>query len=120
MRINVKEARRVPLAVASSRHLPRPRSRPRGSMRRYLPTVLLALAAALPATAPARAQDTVPRLTAEAARGAVRVYNDPHTLHLTGGSRVAQGTAIRGNVAALDGDLAIAGRVDGSVVVING
>ena len=94
-------------------------------MRRYAFPVLLALAAALPAAPPAAAQDTVPpaarqRLPASAARRIVAFFNDPGTVHLSGGSRVARGTAIRGNVAALDGDLTIAGRVEGSVVVING
>lgn len=88
-------------------------------MRRYVFPVLLTLAAALPAAA----QDTLPRsqrLTADAARRVVAFFNDPGTVHLSGDARVAQGTAIRGNVAALDGDLSIAGRVEGSVVVING
>ena len=93
-------------------------------MRRYAFPVLLALAAALSAPVPAAAQDTIPRagrrLAADEARRIVAFFNDPGTVHLSGDSRVAPGTAIRGNVAALDGDLAIAGRVEGSVVVING
>ncbi|HET7460001.1 MAG TPA: hypothetical protein VFJ82_02090 [Longimicrobium sp.] len=88
-------------------------------MRRFSHTVLLALAVTLLAAPAARAQDTNP-LTPDAARRVVAFFNDPRTVHLAGGSRIAQGTAIRGNVAALDGDLAIAGRIDGSVVVING
>ncbi|HEU4559872.1 MAG TPA: hypothetical protein VFS20_18635, partial [Longimicrobium sp.] len=82
-------------------------------MRRFIP-LLLALATALSAV-PAHAQDTIPpalrRLPAEQARRVVAFFNDPGTVHLSGDSRVAQGTAIRGNVAALDGELTIAGRV---------
>ncbi|HET7232465.1 MAG TPA: polymer-forming cytoskeletal protein [Longimicrobium sp.] len=90
-------------------------------MRRLITPVLLALAVALPAAAPARAQDTVPRrMTADAARRVVEVYNDPHALHLGAGARIPAGTTFRGNVASLDGDVSIAGRVDGDVVVING
>lgn len=88
-------------------------------MRSFSHAVLLAFATALFAGS-ARAQDTAPPLTASAARRIVAFFNDPRTVHLSGGSRVAQGTAIRGNVAALDGDLAVAGRIDGDVVVING
>jgi len=91
---------------------------------RHLAPALLALAAALPAAAPARAQDTVPPaaapLTPDAARRAVDRFNDPATLHLAPGSRIARGAAIRGTVAVLDADLEIGGRVEGDVVVING
>jgi hypothetical protein len=93
-------------------------------MRSSAVPILLALATALSAAVPAAAQDTVPpagrRLPAEQARRVVAFFNDPGTVHLSGDSRVARGTSIRGNVAVLDGELAIAGRVEGDVVVING
>lgn len=87
-------------------------------MRRISHTALLALAVALTAV-PARAQDTAP-LTPEAARRAVAFFNDPRTVHLASGFRIAEGASIRGNVAVLEADLEIGGRVEGDVVVING
>jgi hypothetical protein len=84
---------------------------------RRLALVLLALAASFTRAA---AQDAPRALTADAARRVVGFYDDPSTLRLNGAARIPAASTIRGNVAALDGDLTIAGRIEGDVVVING
>ncbi len=87
----------------------------------------LALAAALLAAIPARAQqDTVPqeiaeaRLPAEIAERVTNFFNDPRTLHFNGRTRIPADGTVSGPVAVLDGPFAVAGRIDGDVVVING
>lgn len=80
----------------------------------------LALVLALAPAARARAQDGARTLTPDAARAAIAAYDDARTLRFAGDARIPAGTAITGNVGALDGTLAIAGRVDGNVVVIDG
>lgn len=85
-------------------------------MRRHLASALLALSIAVPA----RAQDTPRPLTPGDARRVVAFFNDPRTIRLSAGSGVVEGAAIRGNVAVLDADLEIGGRVEGDVLVING
>jgi hypothetical protein len=50
----------------------------------------------------------------------VELYNRPTTLHFTGRTRIPAGQVIRGDVAVLAGSLVVAGRVEGSVAVING
>ncbi|HEX8244172.1 MAG TPA: hypothetical protein VF541_11765 [Longimicrobium sp.] len=85
-------------------------------MRRHAFAVLLLLTAA-PALA---AQEVREHLTPDAARRVTALYNDPATLHLGAEARISAQGAITGNVAVLDGDLVVAGRVEGDVVVING
>jgi cytoskeletal protein CcmA (bactofilin family) len=88
----------------------------------------LGLAAALLGAAiPARAQqDTVPqeiadsRLPAEVAERIATFYNDPRTLHFNGRTRIPADGVVTGDVAVLEGPLAVAGRIVGNVVVING
>jgi hypothetical protein len=87
----------------------------------------LGLAAALLAAIPARAQqDTVPqeiaeaRLPADVAERVTTFFNDPRTLHFNGRTRIPADGTVSGPVAVLDGPFAVAGRIDGDVVVING
>lgn len=87
----------------------------------------LGLAIALLSAIPALAQqDTVPqaisfvRVPAEVAERVAAFYNHPATLHFDGRTRIPADGVVSGNVAVLDGPLAVAGRIDGDVVVING
>lgn len=93
---------------------------------RSIPALGLAVAllsAALPALAQ---QDTVPqaiafsRVPAEVGERVAAFYNDPATLHFTGRTRIPADGTVSGKVAVLDGTLAVAGRIAGDVVVING
>jgi hypothetical protein len=93
-------------------------------------TCLVALAAALlvlpaprlTAQEPAPVTEPAPAfgLPPEVSYRVVEFYNRPGTLHFTGRTRVPEGRVIRGDLAVLAGSLTIAGRVEGSVVVING
>lgn len=89
-------------------------------MRRHALAVLLAIIAAPALASRAAAQDVREHLPPDAARRATEFFNDPRTLHLGGDARVPAQSTITGNVVVLDGDLVVAGRVDGDVVVING
>ena len=62
-------------------------------------------------------QPTLPRLVAEEA---VRLYNAPTTTRLVGRSRLPRGNEWRGDVAVRNGGVAIAGRVQGTLLVVNG
>lgn len=66
------------------------------------------------ATVEARA---LPRLIAEEV---VRIYNDPATTRLVGRTRLPHGNEWRGNVAVRSGPVFVGGRVQGTLVVING
>lgn len=79
--------------------------------------IALGLLLCLPAAA--AAQERGP-LTAETAERLVAFYNRPSTTRLGGPARIAAGTEVRGDVAALGGPLVVAGTVAGDVVVING
>ena len=50
----------------------------------------------------------------------IRFYNDPATTRLVGRTRLPRGNEWRGNVAVRNGPVLVAGRVQGSLVVING
>jgi hypothetical protein len=50
----------------------------------------------------------------------IRFYNDPTTTRLVGRTRLPRGNAWRGNVAVRSGPVLVGGRVEGSLVVING
>src|SRR5207247_1640575 len=68
--------------------------------------------------APAR-----PRAAAERGgmtRTAVRRYNAPTTTRLVGRARLPHGNEWRGDVAVRNGTVVVAGRVDGTLLVING
>jgi hypothetical protein len=81
--------------------------------------VLLAL---LVAAGPAAAQEVqvIPALPDTVAERVLGIYNREGTIRLTGESQVAVGTSMSGDVGVLNGPLRIAGRIQGSVVVING
>jgi hypothetical protein len=86
------------------------------------------------ATAPADAQDTViviypdssgatleqRELPVIVAEEVVRFFNSPTTTRLIGRSRLPAGNEWRGNVAVRTGPVAVAGRIQGSLVVVNG
>ena len=59
----------------------------------------------------------LPRIVAEEV---IRFYNDPATTRLVGRTRLPHGNEWRGNVAARSGPVFLAGRVHGTLVVING
>lgn len=59
-------------------------------------------------------------LPREVAQRIVDFFNHPGTLHFEGEASIPAERAIVGNVAVIGGPLLLAGRVEGSVVVING
>jgi hypothetical protein len=59
----------------------------------------------------------LPRLVSEEV---VRLYNDAATTRLVGRTRLPHGNEWRGNVAVRNGPVYVAGRVQGTLVVING
>lgn len=85
---------------------------------------------------PLRAQDTtitihptahgmvqrlsVHQLPADVAAAVIRLYNADSTVRLTGDVRIPAGIAVDGDVAVLGGMAVVAGRIGGSLVVVNG
>ncbi|HZH81409.1 MAG TPA: polymer-forming cytoskeletal protein, partial [Gemmatimonadales bacterium] len=61
-----------------------------------------------------------PELPHEVAEEAVRRYNAPTTTRLVGRSRLPAGNEWRGDVAVRNGAIVMAGRIDGTLLVING
>src|SRR5207247_9385993 len=59
----------------------------------------------------------LPRLVADEA---IRLYNAPSTTRLVGRSRLPRGNEWRGDVAGRNGAVGVGGRVQGTVLVING
>ena len=59
----------------------------------------------------------LPRVVAEEV---IRFYNDPATTRLVGRTRLPHGNEWRGNVAVRSGPVFVGGRVQGTLVVING
>lgn len=86
-------------------------------MRIHALTALAALALAAPAAARAQEPGALPRDLAERI---TEVLNDPATERHEGVTAVEAGRTVPADLAVLEGDLALAGRVDGSVVVVNG
>jgi hypothetical protein len=86
-------------------------------MRTIALTAALALALAAPTAV--RAQDPG-ALPADLAQRVTHVLNDPATRRYEGNAEIESGDVIEGDVAVLDGDLALGGRVRGDVVVVNG
>lgn len=86
-------------------------------MRIHALTALTALALAAPAAARAQEPGALPRDLAERI---TEVLNDPATQRHEGVTAVEAGRTVASDLAVLEGDLALAGRVDGSVVVVNG
>lgn len=64
-----------------------------------------------------RAAETLPD---EVANAAVDFFNDPRRERFFGPARIDSGSVFEGDVAVLEGPLTIAGRVEGSLVVVNG
>jgi hypothetical protein len=56
----------------------------------------------------------------EVADAVIDFLNDPRRVQLTGPTRVEADSTIRSDIAVLEGPLVIAGRVEGSVLVVNG
>jgi hypothetical protein len=86
-------------------------------MRSFALTALAALALAAPVAA--RAQDPG-ALPADLAQRVTEILNNAETRRYEGNAEIESGDVIEGDVAVLDGDLALGGRVDGDVVVVNG
>ena len=89
-------------------------------MRRTIMTLALGLA---PMVVQAQERDSTPARRGpfrDIAREAADLYNAPAALRVSGPTEIASGQTVRGDVAALEGPLVIAGRVTGRVVVING
>jgi cytoskeletal protein CcmA (bactofilin family) len=86
-------------------------------MRIHALTALAALALAAPAVARAQEPGALPRDLAERI---TEVLNDPATERHEGGTAVEAGRTVASDLAVLEGDLQLAGRVDGNVVVVNG
>ncbi|MGH7753454.1 MAG: hypothetical protein ACREN5_11625, partial [Gemmatimonadales bacterium] len=59
----------------------------------------------------------LPRVIADEA---IRLFNAPTTTRLFGQTRVPQGNQLWGNVAVLGGPVVVAGRVNGTLLVVNG
>src|SRR5207247_3395362 len=59
----------------------------------------------------------LPRLVADEA---IRFYNAPTTTRLVGRSRLPRGNEWRGDVAVRNGAVSVGGRIQGSLLVING
>lgn len=99
---------------------------------RSAPIAALVLSLACLATPPAAAQDggyTIrvspqrpdPRqLPRDVADDVIRFFNAPATLHFSGITRIPAARGIDGDVAVLGGPVTIAGRISGSLHVING
>jgi hypothetical protein len=77
----------------------------------------VAAALLLLAAAPATAQDVLPP---ELAARINRVLNDAATDRRDGDTNVAPGERVEGHLGVMDGDLDLAGEVEGDVVVVNG
>jgi hypothetical protein len=84
---------------------------------------------AILAAAPLHAQndslpppDTLPRsdLPEDVGRAVVDFYNDPRRTRYEGPVRIQISEVVEGDVAALNGPLTVAGRIEGSVVMVNG
>ena len=50
----------------------------------------------------------------------IRFYNDPGTTRLVGRTKLPRGNEWRGNVAVRNGPVLVAGRIQGTLAVING
>src|SRR3989441_12873998 len=88
-------------------------------------TLLLALATMQDTTIVIHAESSSATLEARAlprvlSEEIIRFYNAPGTTRLVGRTRLPRGNEWRGNVAVRTGPVLVAGRVQGSLVVING
>ncbi|HET7274685.1 MAG TPA: hypothetical protein VFI91_05870 [Longimicrobiaceae bacterium] len=90
----------------------------------------LPLIAALLVTSPLTAQVADPSTAAdsvatlelpdEVADAVIDFFNDPRRIHYSGPTTIPRGEVIQGDVAALGGPFRLAGRIEGSIVVVNG
>jgi hypothetical protein len=89
-------------------------------MRRYrlaaLATLLLT-AGPLTAQRPTTTEDRIP---SEVAERVMAFFNDPGTLRFSGSSRIPASRRLEGDVGVLGGPITIAGRIEGSLIVVNG
>lgn len=78
------------------------------------------------AAAPAASQveppprEAAPELPREVARAVVDFYNDPRRARHHGPTVVSTDSVVQGDIAVVDGPLEVQGRVEGSVLMING
>lgn len=63
---------------------------------------------------------TVRQLPRDVAEEAVRFFNAPGTVHFSGATRIPIARGVDGDVAILGGPVTVAGRISGSLLVING
>ncbi len=56
----------------------------------------------------------------DVAEAVIDFLNDPRRTHFSGETRVAAGSTLRSDVAVLEGPLVLEGRVEGSVLLVNG
>ena len=103
-------------------------------MRAPAPLLVLLVVVGLAPPSLAAAQDTAiviqpesggvvlrpPELPRGVAEDAVRRYNAPSTTRLVGRSRLPRGNAWQGDVAVRSGAVVVAGRIEGTLLVING
>jgi hypothetical protein len=73
-----------------------------------------------PAPAPAAEVQTDHDVPPEVAESIVVFFNDPSVIHFSGRTRIPAERTVVGDVAVLGGPLLVAGRVEGSVVVLDG
>jgi hypothetical protein len=79
--------------------------------------VLVAALAALPCAAAAQVRVAIP---VAVARDAAAIHNAPATVRVRGDTTVPAGALVAGSLVVVGGDLALAGRVQGAVVVLDG
>lgn len=93
---------------------------PGNRQRRYGGSALIALSTLLLAGLPLNAQHPEQTLPTGVAEAAIDFFNAPVTLRFIGEAAVPAGAELKGDVAVLGGPLLLAGRITGSVAVING
>ncbi len=94
---------------------------------------MISLAIVLALGSPAWAQDSViairpgqdrqlgvRRLPADVALEAIRRYNAPGTLRLSGATRIPAGGSVEGDVSVIGGPVSLGGRIGGDLMVLNG
>lgn len=79
-----------------------------------------ALVALMPAPVRAVQEEALTQLPDSVALRVIAFYNSSRTIRLSGESRVPEGGTLVGQVAVLGGPMNVAGRIAGSLVVING
>jgi hypothetical protein len=89
-----------------------------------LAAALVAAGGVLPAAAQERpaGADSIARLSLPdvVASAVVDFFNDPGRIRYDGDAEIEVGDTVRSNISVLEGTLSIGGRVEGSIVVVNG